>query len=59
MVTIVRKFSVTLEGSPDPLPVLFVQQNPANYRLTYCVVSAKGEQLFIDSEKVTSIKADD
>ena len=68
MITLVRRFSITLEGSSEFLPVLFIQENAANQTLNYCVVSSKGEQLFIDptnqdptkgSRKVTSIRVDD
>ncbi len=62
MITLVRRFSITLEGSSEFLPVLFIQENTANQKLNYCVVSSKGEQLFIDPEgprKVTSVRVDD
>jgi len=64
MITLVRRFSVTLKGSSEFLPVLFIQEDPADRTLLfYCVVSSKGEHLLINPTEgptaVTSVRADD
>ena len=63
MITLVRRFSIALDGSSEFLPVLFIREDAAIRELTYCVVGSKGEQLFIQASngprKVTSVRVDD
>jgi hypothetical protein len=56
MIASVRKFSVSTEGPNGKLhQVLFIHEDKAG-KLIYCAVGQDGEQLFIDAEKVTTVK---
>ncbi len=56
MVTLVRKFSISLKGHGEKvLPVLYIQEDKQG-KLHYCVAHPDTEeQLFIEMSKVTKI----
>lgn len=56
MITLVREFSITTGGPNAKLhQVLYIHEDTYG-KIVYCAVGQDGEQLFIDADKVTTVK---